>query len=150
MWRPATATDEDLIVSMCVALFTEDPGEPMSPQQIRGTLARFRDEPWRGRAVVVEVAGQVVGYALLVSFWSNEYGGEIVTVDELYVAAPHRGRGLGSGLFEALSRDRALWPAGAVAQELEVTPGNSRARALYERMGFRVKNALLRRRWPRQ
>lgn len=148
MWRSAAATDEEAIVSMCVALFTEDPGEPMSQAKIRGTLARFRAEPWRGRAVVLEVAGQVVGYALLVSFWSNEYGGEIVTVDELYVAAPHRGRGLGSGLFDALSRDHSLWPAGAVAQELEVTPGNARARALYERMGFRVKNALLRRRWP--
>lgn len=130
---------------MCLALFTEDPGEPVSQDHIRRTLDAFRAEPARGRAVVLEAGGQVVGYALLAAFWSNEYGGEICTVDELYVTPSHRGRGLGTRLFAAILDDRALWPRPPAALALEVTPDNQRARALYERLGFSARNALLRR-----
>jgi ribosomal protein S18 acetylase RimI-like enzyme len=146
MWRPARADEDELIVGMCLALNQEDPGESVSAGQIRATLAVLRAEATRGRAVVVEADGAVVGYALLVSFWSNEYGGEICAVDELYVAPAHRNRGLGTSLFDAAASDRSLWPRVPVALELEVTPDNARARALYERLGFRAKNQTLRRR----
>jgi len=145
MWRPARADEDELIVEMCLALNREDPGEPVSAEQLRTTLAVFREEPTRGRAIVLAEDGTVVGYALLVSFWSNEYGGEICAIDELYVAPAHRNRGLGTSLFDAAANDRALWPRAPVALELEVSPDNARARALYERLGFRAKNQTLRR-----
>jgi GNAT superfamily N-acetyltransferase len=146
MWRPARGDEDDLVVTMCLALNREDPGEPVAEPQVRRTLAAFRAEPVRGRAVVAEVDGAVVGYALLVSFWSNEYGGEICAVDELYVAPSHRGRGISTSLFDAILRDQSLFGGRPVALELEVTPDNARARALYERLGFRAKNQTLRRR----
>jgi hypothetical protein len=77
MWRRATASDDEAIVSMCMALNAEDPGpNPLQPQQVRRTLAKLREEPNRGRAVVCDVESRTVGYALLISFWSNELGGE--------------------------------------------------------------------------
>lgn len=145
MWRPASLADDDDVVAMCLALFAEDPGEAMSEDKIRRTLAAFRAEPARGRAVVLERDDALVGYALLSSFWSNEYGGETCTIDELYVTPAHRGRGLGTTLFAAIEEDRALWPQRPALLALEVTPDNARARALYERLGFRARNALLRR-----
>lgn len=144
MWRAAHPEDEDAIVALSLALFTEDPGEPVSETQVRRTLAVLRDEPTRGRAAVLQRDGQVAGYALLISFWSNEYGGVICNVDELYLRPEHRGQGWGTSLFEAIWRDRALWPTPPVLLELEVTPSNTRARALYERLGFRAKNVTLR------
>ena len=146
MWRPANPNEDDLIVQMCLALNREDPGEPVSEPQIRRTLSAFRAEPVRGRALLVEVDSVVVGYALLVSFWSNEYGGEICAVDELYVEPSHRSRGISTSLFDAVVGDRSLWPECPFALELEVTPDNARARALYERLGFRARNQTLRRR----
>lgn len=134
------------MVEMCLALNREDPGEPVSAQQIRRTLAQFRAEPVRGKAVVAEVDSRVVGYALLVSFWSNEYGGEICAVDEIYVMPSLRGRGIAGELFHAIGVDPALWGRAPVALELEVSPENLRARALYERLGFRARNHTLRRR----
>lgn len=146
VWHVAAPMDDEPIVAMCVALYEEDQGEPVHPEQVRRTLALLRAEPARGRAVVIERDHHVIGYALLISFWSNEYGGEICIVDEMYVTPPHRGRGLGTGLFGAVLRDRALWPTVPAALELEVSPKNHRARALYERLGFKARNQTLRRR----
>ena len=146
MWRSANPSEDDLIVEMCLALNREDPGEPVGEPQIRRTLAAFRADPVRGRALLAEVDGVVAGYALLVSFWSNEYGGEICAIDELYVKPSHRSRGISTSLFDAVISDRTLWPERPVALELEVTPDNARARALYERLGFRSRNQTLRRR----
>lgn len=59
MWRIATASDDEAIVSMCVALNAEDPGPaPVRPEQMRHTLVKLRQEPGRGRAVVCDVDGR--------------------------------------------------------------------------------------------
>ncbi len=145
-WRLAARDDDDAIVAMSLALYAEDPASrPVAEAQVRRTLEAFRALPARGRAVVLEVDGQPAGYAFLVSFWSNELGGEICTIDELYVRPDWRSRGLASRLVEALEPGH-LWPGRPVALELEVSPDNGRALALYERLGFRVKrNRTLRR-----
>ena len=145
-WRAAREDDEDAIVSMSLALYHEDPSPAqVSAAQVHATLARFRREPVRGRAVVLEIDGEPQGFALLVSFWSNELGGEICTIDEIYVAPPWRGQGHGTRLVQALPDDRTLWPARPVALELEVSPANAAALRLYARLGFAVKrNSTLR------
>jgi GNAT superfamily N-acetyltransferase len=138
MWRPATEREDDLLVEMCLGLYREDPGPlPVDARHMRETLATLRREPRRGRAVVLDVGQQVVGYALLVAFWSNELGGEVCVVDELFVTQDFRGRGHGAALFEAIERGD-VWPAPVVALSLGTTPGNARARRLYERLGFAV------------
>jgi GNAT superfamily N-acetyltransferase len=136
MWRLATESDDDLLVEMCLGLYREDPG-PLAgdARHMRETLATLRREPWRGRAVALDVGRQVVGYALLVAFWSNELGGDVCEVDELYVTPDFRGRGHGAALFEAIERGD-VWPAPVVAVALGITPGNTRARRLYERLGL--------------
>ena len=137
MWRLAAESDDEAVVEMCLGLFREDPGPlPADAGHMRETLGTLRRQPWRGRAVVLELGQQVVGYALLIAYWSNELGGEVCTVDELYVRRDFRGHGHGSALVEALERGD-VWPGTPfVAIALGVTPGNARARRLYERLGF--------------
>jgi len=120
MWRVAQASDENSIVSMCMALNAQDPGPtPVQPQQVRITLAKLRDEPGRGRALVCDIEGKTVGYALLISFWSNELGGEVCNIDEPFVAEQYRGRGLATALFNGLATAGAsLWPNRPVALAL--------------------------------
>lgn len=145
MWRAATPADDDAIIASSLALFAEDPSpERVDEAQVRRTLAALRAEPLRGRAVVLDVGGDVCGHAFLIAFWSNELGGDVCTLDELYVAPRARGAGHASALIEALARGQ-LYPH-AVALQLEVTPGNARALALYQRLGFAGKNVGLRRR----
>jgi GNAT superfamily N-acetyltransferase len=144
-WRLATEADDEAVVALFLALNREDAGqERVDAAQARRTLQMLRAQPLRGRAVVLDLDGLIAGYALLIAFWSNEIGGEICCVDELYVVPEARGQGHASALLQALAREQGPWPAGAVALILEVTPDNARAMAFYERLGFRGKNRALR------
>jgi ribosomal protein S18 acetylase RimI-like enzyme len=144
-WRLAIEADDEAVVALCLALNREDAGqEPVEAAQPRRTLRMLRAQPLRGRAVVLDLAGRIAGYALLIAFWSNEIGGEVCCIDELYVVPDARGRGHASALLTALVREEGPWPRGAVALILEVTPDNLRAMGFYERLGFRGKNRALR------
>jgi ribosomal protein S18 acetylase RimI-like enzyme len=74
---------------------------------------------------------------LLISFWSNEFGGEICAIDELYVEPEFRGRGLATQLIQVLAGgDSRIWPRRTVMITVEAYRTNPRAKALYERLGF--------------
>ncbi len=146
MWRPAHSADDNLIIEMCTELNREDPGpKPVPPEYTRRTLALLRSEPMRGGVYVLELQGKVEGYAFLISFWSNELGGEICTIDEFFVRSGLRSRGHGREFLSQLIARGPLWPRNAVALDLEVTPDNHRARSFYSSLGFRAaKNTHMR------
>ena len=113
IWRMATVADDEAVVAMCIGLYDEDPSpEPVERGQVRRTLDRLRAEPERGRDVVCEVDGRTVGYALLISFWSNELGGEVCNIDERFVESAYRGRGLAADLFAVLIGSEQSFMAG--------------------------------------
>jgi ribosomal protein S18 acetylase RimI-like enzyme len=148
MWRLARPGDDESVVAMCLALYAEDPGTvEVGPAQVRRTLEVLRREPVRGCVAVLDVGARPRGYALLISYWSNELGGEICQVDEIYVAPEARGQGHTSELVERLTHGDGPWPRRPTALQLEVSPSNRRARALYERLGFEpLRNLCMRRR----
>ena len=145
-WRVARADEDDAAAEMSMALYGDAAAAiGITPRQVHATLERLRAEPLRGRALVLDSRGTLAGFCLLASFWSNELGGEVCVVDELYLKEDWRGFGHGTALLEALKTDRSLWPLPPVAFELEVSPRNPDARRLYERLGFRDKlNATMR------
>jgi diamine N-acetyltransferase len=140
-WRPAVTEDDHAIVKMCAELNREDPGpRPVPEKQTWNTLIELRMNPLRGAAWVLELGGSVVGYCLLITFWSNEVGGEIATVDEIFVKKELRGQGHGKEFFELLISEKKFR-----AIDLEVTPANRRARKFYESLGFTpLKNTHMR------
>jgi len=138
--RPFEDRDLDDVLRMVRELFVEDPS-PHSPgdSNVRRTLGVITDE--RRGAVWIADDGEGTppfGYMFLTKAWSNELGGDLVFIDELWVEPARRCRGIGTALLEhAIAMTK-----GAVAFELEVTRTNARARALYERLGFRpLQNA---------
>ncbi len=145
-WRECRTDEHALVGSLMLALYEEDPAP--TPVTLKGalrTLGRLEAEPVRGRAVLHGDGFGIDAYALLCSFWSNELGGEVCIVDELYVIPSSRRRGIASRLIGGLAGRELAWFRDAVALELEVTPSNARARALYARLGFAAyKNALMR------
>ena len=130
---------------MFVGLNREDPGQaPISPEHMRRTLRAFREAPSRGTAIVLEVRGGPVGYALLLPYWSNELGGACCVIDELFVSEALRGQGHATALIRALAAGVGPWPHEIVAVCLEVARLNEQARALYRRLGFVGDNLALR------
>lgn len=143
MWRAAQPEDSAAIIDLCAKLYAEDPGENRyTPAPIiLATLSELLSNPPRGRAVVLEQDEVICGYALLITFWSNEYGGEVVVVDELYVLPAFRQRGYASQLFAILrTPDNPLWPNRPGAIFLEVSPTNTRAMAFYSKLGFKLQS----------
>ncbi len=132
-----TTTDLDqspLLCAMMAALYAEDHIEqPEAEIRFPETVRRLVAEPERGRIMRFIDGETPVGYALLIPYWSNEFGGVILFIDELYVVPTHRGRGIGREFFRWVERER---PFSARAMFLEVSRGNPRARGLYERLGF--------------
>lgn len=136
------ATHGDAVVAMMRGLYAEDPASaPVDATRFPETIRVLLAHPERGRIVLLLQDDAVRGYALLVPYWSNEFGGTLLFIDELFVMPEARGRGLGRGLVEWVKAER---PHDAVAVLLEVSPANVRARRLYESLGFVPReNALL-------
>jgi GNAT superfamily N-acetyltransferase len=146
-YRTAARDDHPTLAEFMRQLYEEDPPErPVPEEHFRRTLLELEQHPERGTILVMQKDQQIVGYAVLINFWSNEYGGNILTIDELYVAQPMRGQGLGADFVRHVIQTK--WND-FVALRLEVTPANARARRLYERLGFSShKNETLQFRLP--
>ena len=84
--------------------------------------------------VIAELDGKAAGYALLSFTWSNEAGGLVVLVEEVYVREAFRSHGIGQEIFRYLRRK---YDGEACRYRLEVTRENPRAAKLYERLGYR-------------
>ena len=142
--RPFDPRDESDVLRMVRELYADDPS-PHTPgdDHVRRTLGMITDE--RRGAVWLADDGEGTppfAYMFLTKVWSNELGGDLVFIDELWVARERRSGGVGTALVE----HGIATTNGAVAFELEVSPNNTRARALYERLGFLpLRNASLRR-----
>jgi ribosomal protein S18 acetylase RimI-like enzyme len=97
-------------------------------------LHRLLEEPSLGQAIVVELDGERVGYAIVTYGFDLEFGGRDAFLTEIYLVPEARGRGVGRtalGLVEERAR-----AAGVRALHLMVYPENRPALALYERAGF--------------
>ncbi len=129
-------THADDVLRMMHALYAPD--EPAARDRFPRTIDTLLADPSRGRIVLIDVGGRVGGYALLIPYWSNEFGGTLLFIDEIFVEETFRGQGIARSLFEFVATTR---PFDAVALALEVAPYNTRARALYERVGFVQREA---------
>ena len=76
-----------------------------------------------------------VGYGLLSITYSNEVGGVVLWIEEVYVLHDYRGKGYGKEFFQYVEREYA----GIFRRfRLEVAPSNTRAKRLYEQLGYQT------------
>lgn len=82
---------------------------------------------------VYEVDGKIAGYMLLTFSYSNELGGEIVHIDELYIKDEYQGLGFGSQMLKYIE---TTYPE-QNAITLLINDSNRSARKLYNKKGFK-------------
>lgn len=125
---------EDLL-GMIKSLYSEDPsGKIMNDSKIEGTITFLQSHPGSGRIIIITHAGAVAGYAIIVYFWSNEYGGFVLLLDELFILEEFRGKTIGSKFIKNL----VITESGKCkAIFLEVIPSNTRAMKFYQKSGFK-------------
>lgn len=101
-------------------------------------FARTLDEILSGspyaEAYIFEYDGSIAGYALLAITYSNEAGGLVVWIEEVYIRECFRGHGLGSEFLQFIQQ---AYRNKAARLRLEVEDDNTSAIRLYERLGFR-------------
>ncbi len=134
--RPATPADCAAIVGLIRELAVFEKLEHLvvvTPESLQPQL--FGPRP-AAEAVVGEVDGQVVAFALFFTNFSTFLGQPGLYLEDLYVQPAHRGTGLGKALLGhlgALAVER-----GCGRFEWSVLDWNANAIRFYERMGATV------------
>ena len=135
IFRNFNESDRRALEKMILTLYNEDDyGEPMSSDKIEKTITELRQHPEKGAITIFENEHGVVGYAITIFFWSNELGGNVAEIDELYVKSEWRNNGIGTKFLDYSAN---LNKHNIVGLQLEVTPTNERALDYYLQYGFK-------------
>src|SRR5262249_51675533 len=131
-FRACAETDLHAVEKLANALYRSDPNTAHITANVRLTFRELAQKPDKGRLIVFEADDEVIGYCIVIFFWSNEYSGNLIEIDELYIAEEWRGAGIGTALF--------AWFESALAENLagftlQVGHHNAGALRLYERLG---------------
>lgn len=135
-------TELEELYSMIFHFYKEyDPLHSISETSIGATIKQLIQHPDNGSIhYVYNETNEIIGYTILIKYWSNEYQGYILFIDELYIIPTKRSLGYGQAtihLIENTFTDVKLFA-------LEVSPKNANAQALYEKLGFNLnKNETL-------
>lgn len=125
--RPATSDDSPAIAEIWHAGWRDGHigNVPAELAAVRHESSFRERAPDRiGDTTIAEVDGKVAGFVMVVE---DE-------VEQVYVAAAHRGAGIADALLAAA--ERQIREAGQSEAWLAVVGGNARARAFYERNGW--------------
>jgi len=134
-FRSFRQTDHLELKKMIHALYVEDPvDEAITDKKISKTIIELRKRPCKGKIIMFEKDSVTIGYSIVIFYWSNEYGGDILHIDELYVKPEHRELGAATSFFNHMAR---TYRNKIVAIQLEVSPSNSRAMNYYQKLGFK-------------
>lgn len=134
MIRKLKQTDRDCYLQLTEAFYSSDAVMTPIPLAFR---ERTFDELMRADTYVsgylFELDNRPVGYALTAKTYSQEAGGMVVWIDELFILPDYRSRGLGSAFFTYLMD---VAEPDAARFRLEVERENEGAIRLYQRRGF--------------
>lgn len=134
MVRRITEKDRDEYLKMTAAFYETDAVAKKIPEEFRiGTFEELMRSDVYAQAYILEADGQTAGYALLSKTFSQEAGGMVVWIEELFMKDSFRGRGLGKEFFQVLFKE---YGDTIRRFRLEVEPENETAVALYKKLGF--------------
>ena len=132
-YRNFEARDFGDLSAMMYCLYEEDPeGQAIDDAKIENTVLECAVNPEKLRIVMICADETIAGYGIICFVWSNEYGGDILTIDELYIKKEYRNRRLASDFI----RHHMSAYKNAAAIAVETTPSNKAAARLYGSLGF--------------
>lgn len=132
-FRPAGPADVELLLRFNRELNEVD-GTPADEPRTRRALEDLIGRPELGGVWLICDEGRPAGYLVLTWGYSLEFGGRDAFIDELYVEAGARGRGLGRQAIRFAEAQCAAH--GVRALHLEVERENAAAQEFYRKTGF--------------
>jgi GNAT superfamily N-acetyltransferase len=123
----------------CAALLLQqlaEHGSDATEESLVAVLKQVVSDPARGFVLYARKNRKMVGVAYLAIILSAEHCGKVGWLEEIYVLAEYRSRGIGAALLtRVVERAHGI---GIVAIDLEVDAAHRRAESLYRRFGFRT------------
>lgn len=107
---------------------------PFNEKVTSDNFQTFINEEKYGDCFKIIFEDQIAGYIILVKYFSFEFGGEILFLDELYVKPEFQGKSLGKKALEFV-KDYSTENHFKVVL-LEIENHNDKAKKLYEHYGF--------------
>lgn len=102
-------------------------------ENFRHTFEMIMEQSPYAAGMVAEQDGKIAGYSLLALTYSNEVGGLVVWIEELFIKPEYRSSGIGKEFFSFIRRE---FDQKAKRYRLEVTKDNTRAVKLYRALGY--------------
>ncbi len=130
--RKLKAADREKYIAMAKDFYASPAVlENIPEENITRSFLEFTGGTPFGDAFIFEENGEVIGYGVLAYTYSQEAGGKVVWLEEIYICREQRGRGKGSEFI-----DFVLEKIPAKRYRLETEPENEAAARLYIRKGF--------------
>lgn len=135
MIRKIYQEDSKVFLQM-VQEFYDSPAvlHPVQSENFKKTLQAALDNSPYLRIYLIEEDEKPAGYCQLSISWSNEAGGIVVWVEELYIRPEFQGKGLGGKCLQFICDE---FPD-AARLRLEISPDNDGAKRLYQRNGYEI------------
>ena len=131
--RRIKATDKNEYIKLVTEFYNSDAVlAPVPESHIDKAFAELMRSDERIVCYLAEEDGEIAGYALIARFYSQEAGGEVAWLDEIYIRDGFRGKGAGTAIINKVFEDFK----DAAAFRLEIEPENEGAERLYKRLGF--------------
>lgn len=140
----AQIEDIPLILGMMERFYQID-GYPFQEAKNRRNLEQFLSHPALGRLWLIRVGEDPAGYIVLAYGFSFEYGGRDAFIDEFFIEASFRDRGIGRFTLEFIAEEAKT--LGVHAIHLEVENHNEKGKRLYAKQGFLGKERAMLTRW---
>jgi GNAT superfamily N-acetyltransferase len=143
-FTPADASDAETLLPL-VREFYECEHIAFDEADAREALRQILSDARLGRVWLIRYGAEAVGYIVLAFGFSLEFKGRDAFVDELFLRADFRGRGLGARALGVAAE--ACRAEGVRALHLEVERANATAQGVYRRFGFKDHDRYLLTKW---
>lgn len=135
MIREINSCDKTDFIKMCIDFYNTDGVDHVIPvSNIEKTFDTLMNGSDFAKAFIYEKNNKIAGYILLAFTYSNEAGGLVVWLDEIYVRSDFRSQGIASKLIDFVI-DK--YNNNAARFRLEITESNIGAKRLYLSKGFK-------------
>ena len=136
MIRKMTENDRKLYIEMAEEFYSSDAVLHPVPREY---FEKTADEALRSdvyaEIFILDCEGIPAGYGLTARTFSQEAGGQVLWIEELYIREEFRSRGLGREFFSYIEEKNS---GKAARLRLEVEEDNTRAISLYKRLGYEM------------
>jgi ribosomal protein S18 acetylase RimI-like enzyme len=136
----ALPVDVPQLVELLGVLFTQEHELSPDPERQRRALELILADPSRARIYVARAGGKVIGMAALHFTTSTAEGGRVAGLEDCVVHPEQRRKGIGEKLLSYVLKQAKA--EGALRVMLLTDGDNTRAQALYRKMGFAPSSML--------